>query len=277
MRQPVYFISHGGGPWPWVAQWEGEYRMLRQAITRIPNELPTKPQAILVISAHWITSNGLAITTNPSPSMLYDYYGFPENTYHVQYPAPGFPELAKSIAQQLRTAGFHISEDNNRGFDHGAFVPLALAFPDASIPVIQLSIHRSFEPNYHIALGEALQSLRDKNILIIASGLSFHNMRMFNPTGKVPSQQFDDWLQQHILVEPDTTYQNALLLTRKQSLIHWEQAPAARIAHPMEDHLVPLMIAVGAAGEDKAYLHYHENNTMGGITVSGFRFGTIDR
>lgn len=264
MKQPIYFISHGGGPWPWIPEWNSDYKTLRHAIEQIPLELPERPKAILMISAHWITKGQLAIMSSPQPSMLYDYYGFPEHTYHIQYPAPGSPKLAREISHRLTKAGFIITEDNERGFDHGAFVPLALAFPKADIPIIQLSIERSFDPLYHIRLGETLAPLRDEGILIIASGLSFHNMRLFNPQGHLPSMEFDQWLQQQ-LYKPQAQ--------RIDALIHWEQAPSARIVHTNEDHLIPLMVAVGAAGEDTVTIHYHEDHAMGGVAISGFKFG----
>lgn len=272
MKQDVYFLSHGGGPWPWIPEWNDRYQGLRQATANIPNEIPQKPRAILMVSAHWITQGGLAIMTNPKPEMFYDYYGFPEYTYHIQYPAPGDPILAKEIEKHLISSGFNVVEDNERGFDHGAFVPLALAFPDADIPVVQLSIERSFAPAYHIRLGQALNYLREQNVLIIGSGLSFHNMRMFNPSGATFSLQFDEWLRKQMLAKNSSVA--SVFSLRKNALLQWEQAPSARFAHPMEDHLMPLMVAVGAAGEDEAFLHYHEDNTMGGIAASGFRFGS---
>ncbi|ETD68590.1 aromatic ring-cleaving dioxygenase [Pelistega indica] len=264
MKQAVYFISHGGGPWPWIEQWAEDYAGLRQSLEHIATELPEKPKAILMISAHWITQGHLAIMHQPQPKMLYDYYGFPEHTYHIQYPAPSDPLLAEYIQNKLEQAHFSVIKDTERGFDHGAFVPLALAFPDANIPVIQLSIERHFDPAYHIRLGEALASLREEGILIIASGLSFHNMRLFNAHGTQPSKEFDQWLRNALSQESND---------RKEALIHWETAPSARIAHATEDHLIPLMVAIGAAGNDMVEINYHEDNVMGGVTVSSFKFG----
>ncbi len=264
MKQPVYFISHGGGPWPWIPEWIQDYKALRHSIENIAKELPEKPKAILMISAHWITQGQLTIMSNPRPGMIYDYYGFPNYTYQIDYPASSDPTLAREIAEQLTRHGFVVSEDNERGFDHGAFVPLALAFPRADIPVIQLSIERAFDPLYHIRLGEALASLRDEGVLILASGLSFHNMKLFNAQGHKPSVAFDQWLQEQ-LQKPQQE--------RIQALLDWEKAPAARIVHAKEDHLIPLMVAVGAAGDDPAIMNYHEDYAMGGVAVSGFRFG----
>lgn len=263
MKQPIYFISHGGGPWPWIPQWAEDYKALRESIENIAHELPEKPKAVLMISAHWISKGHLAVMTNTNPSMFYDYYGFPEHTYHIQYPAPGQPNLARDIGNRLANKGFEVKEDDERGYDHGAFVPLALAFPKADIPIVQLSIEKSFNPLYHIRLGEALAELREEGILIIASGLSFHNMRLFNEQGYEPSAEFDQWLHQQ-LVKPQAE--------RVQALINWEKAPSARIVHKHEDHLIPLMVAIGAAGEDKVHINYHEDRTMGGVTVSGFKF-----
>lgn len=265
MKHPVYFISHGGGPWAWIPEWKEDYQSLRQAISHIPQELSEVPQAILMISAHWITQGHLSVMSNPQPAMLYDYYGFPPHTYSVQYPAPGNPILAQQIATELRQQGFTVTLDNDRGFDHGAFVPLALAFPKADIPVIQLSIERSFNPEHHLRLGKALAHLREQGILIIASGLSFHNMRGFNSMGTAPSKAFDQWLRQALTLPSEQ---------RQQALKNWEKAPAARIAHPMEDHLIPLMVVVGATQTDASTLHFHSDNIMGGVAVSGFKFGS---
>lgn len=263
--QPVFFISHGGGPWPWIQQWEQSYSKLRTSLHNIPSLLEFQPKVILMISAHWITRGGLGIMNNPRPPMLYDYYGFPPYTYSIHYNAPGHPQFAKTLNSHLKSYGFETSFDSERGLDHGAFVPLAVAFPEAQIPVVQLSIEASFDPNYHLALGEALKPLRGEGVLIIGSGLTFHNMHLFNPEGSQPSEDFDAWLQDSIIGK---TYEQ-----RKQSLINWEMAPSARVCHPLEDHLTPLMVAVGAAGSDEAQLNYYEQSAMGGVTVSGYKFG----
>ena len=263
MTMPVYFISHGGGPWPWVREWDGMYQALRDSLQRLPAELPRKPSAVLMVSAHWITET-ITVSDNPSPAMLYDYYGFPEHTYHIQYPAAGDPRLAASVRERLSNAGIRTETDSERGFDHGAFVPMAVSFPQADIPMVQLSIRRDFDPLFHLKLGEALAPLRDQDVLIIGSGLSYHNLRLLDERGAQPSAQFDAWLQQILL--------HGAPQARWQELAHWEQAPSARLAHAHEDHLIPLMVAAGAAQGDPASLVYHEDKAFGAITASSFRF-----
>lgn len=255
----VVVLGHGSS--------NGSSRILNLEVhcKKIPSLLEFQPKVILMISAHWITEGGLGIMNNPRPGMLYDYYGFPPYTYSVHYGAPGHPQFAKTLSSHLKSYGFETSFDSNRGFDHGAFVPLAVAFPEAEIPVVQVSIEASFDPYYHIHLGEALKPLRGEGVLILASGLTFHNMRMFNPEGSQPSEEFDAWLQDSLIDKP---YEY-----RKQALINWEMAPSARTCHPFEDHLIPMMVAVGAAGSDEAQLNYFEQSAMGGVTVSGYKFG----
>lgn len=265
MRQPVYFISHGGGPWPWIPDLANNYAALTAALQGIPAALPQPPSAILMVSAHWITHDRLKITAHPQPGMVYDYRGFPADTYEVRYPAPGSPSLSARLMDLLSAKGIPATEDTQRGYDHGAFVPAYILYPKAQIPMVQLSIEAGFDPSWHQALGAALQPLRDENILIIGSGLSFHNMRGFGPAGYEPSALFDAWLQETLVGAPANQ--------RQDRLLHWDQAPAARLCHPMEDHLVPLFVANGAAGDDDAACFHHETRAFGGLTVSSFRFG----
>lgn len=263
MTMPVYFISHGGGPWPWIDEYRPMYATLSESLQRLPAELPETPKAVLMISAHWITDE-ITVGTGATPGMLYDYYGFPEHTYAVQYPAPGDPALASRVEDLLEAGGIAVRRDAERGFDHGAFVPMAVAFPQAMIPMVQLSIRKDYDPQFHLQLGRLLAPLRQEGVLIIGSGLSYHNLRLLDQRGAQPSAQFDAWLQQTVVhSDPDE---------RAQELIQWEQAPAARLAHAHEDHLIPLMVAVGAAGADRATVPYHETHAFGSITASSFRF-----
>ncbi|MGB6006542.1 DODA-type extradiol aromatic ring-opening family dioxygenase [Castellaniella sp.] len=265
MRQPVYFISHGGGPWPWMPDPTNNYAALTAALQGIPAALPQAPRAILMISAHWITRGQIKVSGHPQPGMVYDYHGFPEDTYDIHYTAPGSPRLSARVQALLSAHGIPVIEDTRRGFDHGAFVPAYVMYPRAQIPMVQLSIEAGFDPAWHQALGAALQPLRDENILIIGSGLSYHNLRGFGPAGREPSALFDAWLQDTLVAMPPDQ--------RQAQLLRWETAPAARICHPMEDHLVPLFIASGAAGDEPATCFHHETNASGGLTVSSFRFG----
>ncbi len=264
MKMPVYFISHGGGPWPWIDEWRPMYETLNKSLEHLPAELPAVPKAVLMVSAHWVTSE-ITVGSGAQPDMLYDYYGFPEHTYSIKYPAPGDPALAARVQSLLQAGNVPVREDAQRGFDHGAFVPMAVSFPKADIPMVQLSIRKDYDPQFHLQLGSVLAPLRDEGVLIIGSGLSYHNLRLLDQRGAQPSAEFDAWLQQTIMQsKPDE---------RASRLAHWEDAPSARLAHAQEDHLIPLMVAVGAAGQDPANLSYHEQHAFGSITASSFRFG----
>jgi aromatic ring-opening dioxygenase catalytic subunit (LigB family) len=202
--------------------------------------------------------------THPSPPMLYDYYNFPAFTYEVRYPAPGDPELADRTRALIESAGMAAGVDAERGFDHGMFSPMAVAWPKADLPVVQLSLRHGLQPAEHLALGRALAPLRDQGILIVGSGLSYHNLRNFGPGAKAPSAAFDGWLYRTM---------GATGIERSDALAAWEQAPAARAAHPREEHLLPLMVAVGAAENESATRVYHEDAFFGGISASSYRFG----
>lgn len=265
-RLPTYFISHGGGPWPYIPEMRSMFRYLEASLIRMVHELGDEPRAVLVISGHW-TENELAITSSPNPPMVYDYSGFPPYTYQVQYPAPGDPKLAERIRDLLQDAGFKASLDPNQGFDHGTFTPLVIMYPEANVPVLQLSLKAGYDPAEHIAIGRALAPLRDDEVLIIGSGLSYHNMRAMGPAGARASQRFDGWMQDTLL--------RSIGAARTQKLIEWANAPSAREAHPREDHLIPLMVAVGAAEHEPATMVYHEEGLFGGITASSFKFGGL--
>jgi aromatic ring-opening dioxygenase catalytic subunit (LigB family) len=262
-RLPTYYLTHGGGPWPWVPEMRAPHAQLEISLQELPRQLPAIPRALLMISAHWIAPR-FEIMGSAQPPMLYDYYGFPEQTYAVQYPAPGAPELAQRIKTLLEDAQLATAIDTQRGFDHGAFVPAAVMYPRADIPMLQLSLRADFDPAAHIALGRALAPLRDEGVLIVGSGSSYHNLRAFGAQAQDASKRFDDWLQ---VAMRETG------AARNQALVEWELAPAARLSHPQEEHLIPLMVAAGAAEHDAATLTYHENKFFGGVTASSFRFG----
>ncbi len=263
-RFPTFFISHGGGPWPWMLdQTGGAYDRLAAALRRMPEDAGDEPKAMLMISAHW-EEPVFTVMTHPSPPMLYDYYNFPAFTYEVRYPAPGDPELADRTRALIESAGMAAGVDAERGFDHGMFSPMAVAWPKADLPVVQLSLRHGLQPAEHLALGRALAPLRDQGILIVGSGLSYHNLRNFGPGAKAPSAAFDGWLHRTM---------GATGIERSDALAAWEQAPAARAAHPREEHLLPLMVAVGAAENESATRVYHEDAFFGGISASSYRFG----
>jgi aromatic ring-opening dioxygenase catalytic subunit (LigB family) len=260
---PTYFISHGGGPWPYIPDMRAMFAHLETALADMPNQLKEKPKAVLMISGHWERKT-FGVQSNPTPGMEYDYSGFPAHTYDVKYAAPGSPEVASRVAALIKNVGFAVELDDKKGFDHGAFTPMEVMYPKADVPLVQLSLKSNLDPEEHLALGRALKPLREEGVLIVGSGLSYHNLRMMGPQAKVPSTAFDTWLQ------------NALMHTtpeqRTQSLVDWEQAPYARICHPREDHLIPLMVAVGAAENAQATCVYHEKGIFGGTTASSFRF-----
>ena len=265
IRQPVFFLSHGGGPWPWL---DGEFRRsfdwLEASLKALPAQLPEPPRAVLAVSGHWEEA-AFTVSSAAQPAMVYDYYGFPEHTYHISYPAPGSPELAARVIELGRAAGIAIGNDPARGFDHGTFSMMQPMYPGAQVPVVSLSMRHGYDPAEHVALGAALAPLRDEGVVIMGSGLSYHNLRMFDPRAAEPSAAFDAWLRK-TLTDQDPA-------ARIAALEHWEQAPAARIAHPREDHLIPLMVAVGAAGADPATCIYSQPDLRGGITVPAWRFG----
>lgn len=266
IRQPVFFVSHGGGPWPWMPVLRKQYTQLEQSLSQILKGLTQQPQAILMVSAHW-EERIFTVQGAQHPTMLYDYYGFPQETYAIDYPSSGHAELTKRVVEQLQAANIDVSIDNSRGYDHGMFAPMQVINPKADIPVVQLSLKKGLDPMTHIILGRQLAKLREENILIIASGLTYHNLSQFNATAEKESGLFDTWLNE-TLVSYDTNIRN-------QRLIHWENAPAARFAHPREEHLLPIMVAVGAAENEKAIRNYHESKFLGGISVSGFQFGHL--
>lgn len=262
-RLPTFFLSHGGGPWPYM---DGDYRRaharLEASLQALPATLPARPKAILMISAHW-EEPAFTVMSSPAPGMLYDYGGFPAHTYQVVYPAKGDPALAERVVALIQAAGLPAARDDKRGYDHGAFCTLAPMYPDADIPVVQLSLKRGLDPAEHLALGRALAPLRDEGVLILGSGFSFHNLRLYGEAGRAPSVAFDAWLQEALPSAPG----------RSERLQAWAQAPAARLAHPREEHLLPLMVAAGAAEDDSAACNYHETEFLGGVTASSFRFG----
>ncbi len=262
---PTYFISHGGGPWPWLRLEMPGYENLEASLQAIPQEIGMIPKAILVISGHWEEQN-FTIMSSAAPPMIYDYFGFPEHTYHIKYSAPGSPLVASRVQELLQQAGFQIHSDPLRGFDHGVFAPLFVAYPAANVPILQLSLRADYDPAAHLAVGRAIAPLRNEGILIIGSGLSYHNLGRMGAAGKVPSHQFDEWLTQVLQESPES---------RTLNLLNWSQAPSARLAHPQEDHLLPLFVAVGAAEAEIGDRIYHEDAFFGGVAVSSFRFGKL--
>jgi aromatic ring-opening dioxygenase catalytic subunit (LigB family) len=265
-RQPSLYISHGGGPCFWMEFPEPfgahAFDKLRSYLAGVLPSLPERPKAILVISAHWeekVPTVGAAA----APAMIYDYYGFPEHTYQLKYPAPGSPEIAARVRALLEQAGIASALDASRGFDHGVFVPFLIIDPEAKIPIVTLSLQHNLDPAQHIAIGAALASLRDEGVLIVGSGNSYHDLRHFFDGDPREAAAFDAWLQQ-AATEPDASVRNA-------KLTNWAKAPSARASHPREEHLLPLMVAAGAGGSDQGRCVF--TDAIGGKTISCFAFG----
>ena len=263
-RTPTVYIPHGGGPcffmdWSPAGTWDemGAY------LKRLPSDIGDRPKALLIISAHW-EEGEFTVQTKPEPGMLFDYYGFPPHTYELSYPAPGSAHLAARVQALAASAGITVASDSARDFDHGVFIPMLMAWPDADIPTIQLSLKKGLNPQEHIALGRALAPLRDEGVLIIGSGMSFHSIPrlMGRGTGSGPaSHAFDDWLSNTVAGDIE-------------GLTQWAQAPNAHDCHPREEHLLPLMVVAGAGNGDTARRTYHEDSLGAtGIAISAYQFG----
>jgi aromatic ring-opening dioxygenase catalytic subunit (LigB family) len=266
-RMPVFFLSHGGGPWPWVDGMREHYPDTERALRTLARRLPARPKAVLVISGHWETDE-FTLSTALQPPMEYDYSGFPAHTYQLSYPAPGSPALAARVAALLASAGVRTLTDGRRGFDHGTFVPLSLMFPDGDVPVVTLSLKSSYDPAEHIRLGQALAPLRDEGVLIIGSGLTYHNMRGFGrDESTAVAVAFERYLGDAV-AQPTSAARNALLA-------QWEAAPGARLAHPQEDHLLPLMVVAGAAGDDVGAPLVVEQVMK--VPMASYEFGAVRR
>ena len=262
-RFPVYFVSHGGGPWPWMEDRRAAFAKTVQELAALPQRLPARPKAVLVITGHWEAPQ-FTVSTATRPPMDYDYSGFPAHTYQLQYPAAGSPALAARVRELLQGAGIPSAEDPQRGFDHGTFVPLYLMYPDADVPVVLLSMKSSYDPGEHLRAGQALVPLRDEGVLILGSGLTYHNMRGFNQDASTrPATEFEAWLNEAI-AQPDPQKRNEMLA-------HWQQAPAARLAHPREDHLIPLMVVAGAAGDDAGHRLFVDHVMK--VPMASYEFG----
>lgn len=263
--QPTFFINHGGGPCfflepgPIRNTWAGLETYLRGFM----GMLDERPRAVLIVSGHWEEAVP-TVNSGAHPPLLYDYAGFPEHTYRLAFTAPGAPDLAARVCALLSAADIGSGTEPRRGWDHGVFVPLKVMLPGADLPVVQLSLQRGLDPAAHLAIGRALRPLRDEGVLILGSGQSYHNMRgFFSSFGNADpaAEAFDGWLREAMIDGA----------TREDALIDWEDAPGARDAQPHEDHLLPLMVAAGAASGEPGAVHFHGRAL--GKPISGFRFG----
>lgn len=267
-RLPTLYIPHGGGPCFFMDPFPGQpadlWDNLAAYLRGIPAAIGQRPEAVLVISGHW-EHDVPAVLSVPNHTLLYDYYGFPEHTYRLTWPAHGSAQVAARVHELLASAGMPADAETERGLDHGVFVPFKLIYPDADMPIVQLSLVHTLDPALHLAMGHALAPLRDEGVLIVGSGNSYHNLREFfspSPAAGELSAQFDKWLGQAVA---------APQAERERLLQAWHAAPGARAAHPRSEHLLPLMVAAGAAGTDPGRTTYHEK--MFGKMFSGYRFG----
>lgn len=265
-RLPTLFIPHGGGPcffMEWTMGPPDTWDRMQAWLEQLGESIGRRPEAIVVISAHW-EADLFTVTANPKPPLIYDYYGFPEHTYRLRYDVPGSPVLAQRVRELLGAAGIPSVSDRERGLDHGVFIPFKLIYPDADIPIVQLSLKAGLDPALHLAAGHAIAPLRDRNVLIVGSGMSYHNMAAFmRGEPPTPSGIFDAWLTR-AATDADPA-------RRDELLAHWSDAPSARDAHPRDEHLIPLMVAAGAAGTDRGRRVYADH--VMGATVSAYQFG----
>lgn len=263
MTLPTLYIPHGAGPcffMDWTRgpadEWDRTAAWLKGLVTG----LPERPKAILVVSGHW-EEQAFTVGSGAHPGLIFDYYGFPEQTYRLTFGAPGAPALAHRVRDLLAAAGLPASEDPGRGYDHGVFVPLKLVTPEADIPVVQLSLRSDLDPAAHLAAGRALATLRNEGVLIVGSGMSWHNMRGFSPAFTERSRVFDAWLEAAV-ADP---------ARRDEALTHWAAAPYAREAHPREEHLAPLFVAAGAAEGEAGRVAFRDQ--VMDVVVSAIEFG----
>ena len=270
-RMPTLYIPHGAGPcffmdWNPADAWDKTAAYLRS----IASSLPTRPQAIVLVTAHWLGAQP-CMSSAARPGMLFDYYGFPPHTYELSYPAPGAPALAERARGLLADAGIAAAVDTQRGYDHGTFIPLMVAFPDADVPVLQVSLLGSLDAQAHIGYGQALAPLRDEGVLILGSGSATHNLADFRggrtlnepPRGYV--KPFDDWLVQTVEAGDE------------KGLAGYERAPEGRRNHPTPEHFLPIFVPFGAAlaaGDGKGRA-LHRSYTYGVLAMTAFAWGIV--
>ncbi|MFD8703871.1 dioxygenase [Kitasatospora sp. NPDC059648] len=230
-RMPALYLSHGAPPLADDPIWPGELAAWSAGLPR--------PKAVLMVSAHWEEAP-LAVGAVTTVPLVYDFWGFPEHYYTVRYAAPGAPELAERVRKLLRAPGTPVQDIPDRGLDHGAYVPLVEMFPEADIPVLQISMP-TLDPQRLLEIGRRLAPLRDEGVLIIGSGFFTHNLRALSSDGRISSvmAEFDDWGKR------------ALDAHDLDALLDFEhKAPAGRLAHPRTEHFAPLFVTLGAGEAD---------------------------
>ncbi|GMG99875.1 hypothetical protein Nepgr_001715 [Nepenthes gracilis] len=255
----VFYISHGS-PTLSIDESLPARHFLKSWREKI---FSPKPRAILVISGHWETDVPTVNAVDRCET-IYDFYNFPKPMYQLKYPAPGAPDLARRVKELLTQSGFKtVHEDKKRGLDHGAWVPLMLMYPDADIPICQLSVQTERDGTYHYNMGRALAPLKEEGVLIFGSGSATHNLRTLRFDGTLApwAVEFDKWLEE------------ALLNGRYEDVNRYEEtAPNARLAHPRPDHFYPLHVAMGAAGEDASTELIHRSWGLGTLSYSSYKF-----
>ncbi len=255
---PSIYLFHGGGPFPLTQ--DPAQLSVRKFLQELPKKIPT-PKTILLISAHW-EGSPIRILGKKEPNLFFDYYGFPKDLYNFKYPAKNNLELVSKISQLFEKNNISYKLDDSRDYDHGVFVPLLLMYPEANIPVVQISLLKGLDPLAHIKIGEALAPLRNEEVLILGSGSSFHGF-FANLEEKLlvkHSENFDQYLNDLCTNKKYTGEE------RKQKLIEWRKAHSAKLAHPREEHLMPLMVNVGAADGavgERIYEDYYMEFKMG--------------
>lgn len=265
LKLPTWFVPHGAGPC-FFMEWNPPqaWSRMRAFLEGLSGTLARPPKAIVMVSAHWQEAS-FQVSSAAQPALVYDYHGFPPHTYELQYAAPGEPQLAAQITDLLQQAGLPAQANASQDFDHGMFVPLMLMFPQANVPVVQLSLRSDLDPLAHLQAGQALAPLREQGVLMVGSGMSFHNMRGYGDPRFGPiSDAFDGWLTRAVQAQAEQ---------RWQSLVNWAQAPSARLSHPprAEEHLLPLMVVTGAAGIDPGWRMFSDRVME--TTLSAFGFG----
>eukprot|EP00756_Hemistasia_phaeocysticola_P020836 Hpha_TRINITY_DN15741_c5_g9::TRINITY_DN15741_c5_g9_i1::g.41267::m.41267 len=265
-RMPAVFVNHGGGPLPLL----GKQPRVAGFLKNYAASLPSRPRAVLVVTAHWEEAD-VTVSTAERPGLLFDYGGFPPETYEYKYPAPGATDVAARAVELLKGAGVPVQTDSKRGWDHGVFVPMMLMFPRADVPIVAVSLKTGQDPATHLQMGEALAPLRDEGVLIVGSGFSFHNFGYFRGTqehrqeGHDHSKRFDAWLRESITI-PSITPEE-----RRHRFTNWAKAPSALACHPPggAEHLIPLHVMAGAGGMGIGRIVGCES---GGLRVTEFQW-----
>jgi 4,5-DOPA dioxygenase extradiol len=257
-RTPVLFVSHGA---PTFALEPGR---LGPQLVAAGETLP-RPKAVLVVSPHWMT-RGVRVATTAAPATVHDFGGFDRALYRIQYPAPGHPELAARTIEVLRAAGWHAEADAQQGLDHGAWVPIRFLYPEADVPVFQVSLPATLDAKQAYALGQALAPLRDEGVLIVGSGSMTHNLYEFRMAGDGHeaeyAREFAAWVRQAVEARDDMRLVDTLAI-----------APHARRAHPTAEHFLPLLVAAGAASRDGEVETLEGGITYGVLSMDSYLFG----